>query len=195
MGCRMLMPYYGIVLSFWCHSSCHICYLFAKEAGYGLSDVDAISRHSVSVVAQLTHILPFINCAKETFFQILSKCSRQWFECLHIKREISETWDHQLTLNKISYNANSIFFSNMFVKLWIKAKVNGDKWRRRKNINIFAFNSNWIPPLISEVLFFGTPCDSYTSVAAAHVHNNTRGSSKTDYYMFCRKCCTTPHQL
>ena len=42
-------------------------YLCAKEAGYGLSDVDAISRHSVSVVAQLPHILPFINAAKETF--------------------------------------------------------------------------------------------------------------------------------
>ena len=32
-------------------------YLFAKEAGYGLSDVDAISRHSVSVVAQLPTII------------------------------------------------------------------------------------------------------------------------------------------
>ena len=29
-------------------------------------------------------------------------------------------------------------------------------------------------PLISEDLFFGTPYVSFTSVAAAHVHNNTR---------------------
>ena len=45
-------------------------YLCAKEAGYGLSDVDAISRHSVSVVAQLPHIRAFINAAKEPFWDV-----------------------------------------------------------------------------------------------------------------------------
>ena len=44
--------------------------LCKRSGGYGLSDVDAISRHSVSVVAQLPHIRAFINGAKEPFWDV-----------------------------------------------------------------------------------------------------------------------------